>query len=68
MDASAMVKELAKIQRERLVVKTALISEEMKARLISALDEKERSLSIQERIEPASAGAASAAAKGSKSP
>lgn len=52
MELSEVVKQLAIIARERVVVKNSLISDVMKARLLQQLDAKERALE-QSSADPA---------------
>lgn len=44
---SEVLKELQKLQRERQVVKTALISEDLRKQMLEVIDAKVASLSIK---------------------
>jgi len=44
---SEVLKELTKCQRERQIVKTALISEELRAKMLAEIDAKVASLSLK---------------------
>lgn len=54
MNYSEVLKELQKLQRERQVVKTALISNDLRASMLAVIDAKVAALSI--RTDPVSGG------------
>lgn len=48
MDANEVIAELSKIQRERAIVKAALIAEPVKAKLLAGLAKREQELVVEE--------------------